>query len=333
MTKKIQEGVSLIICCYNSALLLPVTIQHIAQQKIAKEINWELIVVDNNSADGTIEIAELEWKKYLVENNDFLVLSESRQGLTYARKKGVDAAKFSLIIFCDDDNWLDKNYVSNAYTIMQQNKTIAALGGKGIAVAENALPDWWTDYHLAYAVGEQASATEDISYRKYVWGAGMVVRTSLLKIVFDNQYPFLLTDRKGGTLNSGGDAEICARLLLMNYKLWYDEKLSYKHFITAQRLTNEYKEKMMAGHKEAYNSLHPYYKVIDRVLLPFGRKISLSFSFIPRLVYQSVKKKGNKNYYLTELGMMWGLNFSGMDKDIIYINQLRRFLINKNKNA
>lgn len=55
---EIRAGVSIVICCYNSASRLPETLQHIAEQEVAANISWEVIVVDNASTDNTQEIAK-----------------------------------------------------------------------------------------------------------------------------------------------------------------------------------------------------------------------------------------------------------------------------------
>ena len=51
------SGVSVIVCCYNSAQRLQETIKHLAQQQVPALINWEVIIVNNASTDATYEIA------------------------------------------------------------------------------------------------------------------------------------------------------------------------------------------------------------------------------------------------------------------------------------
>ena len=50
-------GVSLVICCHNSADKLPATIQHLFDLNVKNDVPWELIIVDNASTDGTQETA------------------------------------------------------------------------------------------------------------------------------------------------------------------------------------------------------------------------------------------------------------------------------------
>src|SRR4051812_31837833 len=125
-------GVSIIICCFNSAKRLPETIRHVALQENLDNIKWEVIIVDNNSTDKTIAVAKKEWTKYCLDI-PFTVVQENRQGLSFARKKGVEMAKYDLLIFCDDDNWLQEDYMHFAFEIMKANKNIGIAGGRSVA--------------------------------------------------------------------------------------------------------------------------------------------------------------------------------------------------------
>jgi len=62
MNKQSKDGISVVICCYNSASRLPATLQHIAEQSLDSEILWEIIIVDNASTDNTAEIASTYWQ-------------------------------------------------------------------------------------------------------------------------------------------------------------------------------------------------------------------------------------------------------------------------------
>ena len=104
-----MQGISVIICCYNSSARLTETIKHISLQK-GVNFPFEIILVDNNSTDDTAKAAEQLFLKFKI---NYKLVSESKPGLTYARKCGVLHAKHEILIFCDDDNWLDENYLIN----------------------------------------------------------------------------------------------------------------------------------------------------------------------------------------------------------------------------
>jgi len=44
-----NNGVSVIVCCYNSIIRLPQTLKYLSLQCVPSEIHWEIIIVDNNS--------------------------------------------------------------------------------------------------------------------------------------------------------------------------------------------------------------------------------------------------------------------------------------------
>lgn len=53
-----MEGISIIICCFNSAKRLPENLRHISSQQVGKGVDWEVIIVNNNSSDDTARAAE-----------------------------------------------------------------------------------------------------------------------------------------------------------------------------------------------------------------------------------------------------------------------------------
>jgi len=132
-------GISVIICCYNSASRIGITLKHIALQKARPNILWEVVVVDNNSIDDTQGVARQEWMQYNIPVS-FKIVSEPKPGLIYARQKGVTAAIYDLLLFCDDDNWLAEDYIANAFEIMATHKNVAVLGGCSEGYFETGCP-------------------------------------------------------------------------------------------------------------------------------------------------------------------------------------------------
>ncbi len=317
-----MRGISVIVCCYNSALRLEQTLFHLANQKFSKPINWEVILVNNASTDNTVEIATIGWKKHFCESANFRIVEQPISGLSNARKKGVDVAKFDIIVFCDDDNWLQEEYLEIAYDIMTEKPDVGALGGNGIGVADVEFPEWWDDYKGDYAVGKQAEGSGYINSRGYVWGAGMVTRKKLFLKCFTAIYPSLLTGRNGEILSSGDDSEFCFRLLLLNYDLYYEEKLLFTHYITENRLTLDYNEKLLKGHLDAYSILYKYKKILDFKNKNFIQKCIHLLKICRQLVEKCLSRTGaNKMRIMEELYL--NLKFDFIPCDIDYKKILR----------
>lgn len=279
-----KSGISVIICCYNSAARLPQTLKHLFLQRISSAIDWEIIIVDNNSSDNTSFIAEKEWSAYN-STVPFKVVQEPLQGLSNARKRGVKNASYELILFCDDDNWLEKNYLTHAYNIMHSNPNIGVLGGQSEGYFEVTKPVWFKNFEFAYALGKQLPSTGIANDRKYIAGAGMVVRKSILQKLEDLSFYNLLSDRKGKDLSSGGDSELCLIVLFLGYDLYYDERLQFIHYIPAGRLSWSYCVNMISesyGIPQIYYNLYnlSYKHAINNTCISFNEayKISLQRS-------------------------------------------------------
>src|SRR6185437_15848637 len=111
-------GISVIICCFNSAKRLAPTLEHLYKQKNIPLSSWEVIVVNNCSTDDTAPVAAQIWDSFPSHKPDFRVVDEQTPGLSSARQRGIDESRYGFVVFCDDDNWLDENYLSIALNIM-----------------------------------------------------------------------------------------------------------------------------------------------------------------------------------------------------------------------
>ncbi len=256
-----SKGVSIIICCFNSGSLLGQTLQHIAVQNIAGDLACEVIVVDNASTDNTKEIARSIWFKSSSNKINLSIVHEPKPGLAYARQKGINEARYDYLIFCDDDNWLDKNYINNVFTLFDKHPGVGVLGGTGIAQFEDERlkPVWFDTFYHGYAVGAQAEKECTLNG---VYGAGMAVRKSLLKEVIDTS-PMFLHGRKQNHLSSGEDSEICLRIRLAGYNILYSPQLTFKHFLTTKRLTWYYLKRLHIGFAKSFVVLNLYEQALN----------------------------------------------------------------------
>lgn len=110
--------ISIILCTYNpdqDSFLR--SIKAICGLIIPEGKEVELIVVDNNSSPPIAALVE----KYIPISEIKLsvkVVSEPTPGLLYARKKGFETSIGEIIVFFDDDNEPDQNYLTEVQRIM-----------------------------------------------------------------------------------------------------------------------------------------------------------------------------------------------------------------------
>lgn len=241
---------SIIICVFNAVPRLQKTLEHLASIEYPSDF-MEVIIVDNNSSDGSAEFAEKIWNS-CNPSVSLKIVRETQQGLSSARKRGIFESRFDYLVFCDDDNWLDSQYLMIANDTLSNNKSIGVLGGQGLPVTDaDGFPNWFYTYSGGYAVGVQAMKSGDISGRGFVWGAGAVMRRDLLVAIFSAGYELLLSGRIGEKLAAGDDCEMCKWFLLANYRLWYEENMIFRHFISRERLTTDYLNNLFIGFSDS----------------------------------------------------------------------------------
>jgi len=267
-----RKGISVIICTFNGAERLPKTIEHIARQTISAKINWEVILADNGSLDGSKDIAYSIWEERNLAKIPFKVIVESRPGKLYALQTAIDEAEYEYLIICDDDNWLSPDYLENAYQLLESMPEIGAIGGQGIPVTDGIkLPQWFKDHHSDYAVGQQAETTGFLKPRSVLWGAGLCTRKTVYKEMYKT-FPSLLTEHPTANILSAEDTEYCMRLNLKGYRLYYDADLKYQHFIPARKLTKEFRDqKLLKGFDNANDILRNYHAAMRATVKTKGR--------------------------------------------------------------
>ncbi|MDD2635215.1 MAG: glycosyltransferase [Bacteroidales bacterium] len=254
-----KKGVTVIVCCYNSAPRLPETIKHLALQKVPIGFKWEVIVANNNSSDNTVEVAKTEWLKYPQCEADFKIIDEPKPGLSYAREAGINASAFEYLVFCDDDNWLDENYVEKGFLIFEKHADVGIIGGIGYPISEIEAPEWVDRLKLWHATGPQFDEEGDITEKKgAVYGAGMFMRKEAFLKMKKNGFSSIASDRKGKSLASGGDTEYCFVMRLIGYKIHFSKQLVFKHYFPKNRLNWNYNKQLFKASGLSYAQIIIY---------------------------------------------------------------------------
>jgi glycosyltransferase involved in cell wall biosynthesis len=233
-----NHGISIIICCHNSAERLPMVLQNLSVQKRTDNINYEIIIVDNASTDDTTAVARNNW---MGNPEIFKIIHEKNPGLSYARMAGLAASIYDIINFIDDDNLVNPEWIHSIYSIMKENSSIGMLGGLGIPKFDSEPPPWFSKFQDAYAVGPQGSTSGFVpKSRMYLHGAGITIRRKIWNELDKKGFKFQLTGRKGKSLSSGEDYELSCAVRILGYQLYYEEKLTFEHMIPEQRLKPAY---------------------------------------------------------------------------------------------
>jgi len=129
---------SVVVCTYNRSHNLPSCIQALAAQEGSERIQWEVLVVDNNSTDDTAATVERLRSKHRI---GIRYTFEPQQGLSNARNCGVRQTVATHVIFIDDDIHVCPFWLRSYAEVFAQYSCYAA-GGPIRVVSPKALPAW-----------------------------------------------------------------------------------------------------------------------------------------------------------------------------------------------
>lgn len=273
-------GVSIVIITYNGSKRLIPTLDHIYNLK-TDSIDVELIIIDNNSKDDTLEVLNRKLQGSPFKSR---IVQEQNQGQAFARWRGVVEAKHEYILFCDDDNWLNSDYLVNGLNIISQDNSIAALGGNGVPQYEDhsKVPHWFEDYKNAVGCGPQGSVSGDTTDDKgCLYTAGTFVSKKWVLQLYNSGFEPALTGRIGNSLIGGEDTELTYFLKLIGGKLYYSDSLVFKHYMPSNRLNSEYFKKLYRSFGFSNEILRPVDEYINNL---FPQKKS-TFSILRDLFY------------------------------------------------
>lgn len=113
--------ISIIIPVFNDAEHIDNCLKHILKQDFPKEL-FEIIVVDNGSCDGSIEVVK-NYKEVT------LIMEHERKNSPYsARNRGIENSKGDIIALLDSTCYPHAAWLSNASNVLE-DKSIHILGG------------------------------------------------------------------------------------------------------------------------------------------------------------------------------------------------------------
>ena len=264
----------MILCTHNPRLALLQRVLRALRAQTLSSTQWELIIVDNNSALAlTLASEDGDWHPNL------RLIHEPQQGLTHARACGIRASRANLLVLVDDDNILRNDYLERALTISRSHPFLGAWGGSIEGEFESEPPPWARtrlDFLAVRPCHRSVWTSEYYRSAATPNGAGMCVRKWIaedyLARVAQNPLRALL-DRSGDDLISGGDIDLANTAIDNGLGVGVFADLVLTHVIPLGRFTEKYFLRLAAGLQASF--------VITRALRgievppPFSRRLLL----------------------------------------------------------
>ena len=253
--------IKIAICCvtYNGSTRIVDCLNHISALIIPNDVSLSLVVVDNASTDDTFLKIQTYWNQQNL-NIDFVLKRMDFNDLALARLLAYENLECDYVITCDDDNLLPPNYLEIGLSYFNAYPKIGVLGAQGLLTTSQSIPKWFDDYAYVFACGQQAKFTGNVyPERNVVYGAGMWHKHTLYLKAQSLGFTSFVKSRRGKKLGGGEDSELCWAIKFLGYEIWYADNLSFKHKISDDKLTENYKNKLVKSllvQKNIYSNLH-----------------------------------------------------------------------------
>ncbi|MCM3874602.1 MAG: glycosyltransferase [Pyrinomonadaceae bacterium] len=208
---------------------------------------WEYLLIDNLSKEQLARRVDLSW------HSSARHIREEKLGLTHARLRGIREAAGDILVFVDDDNVLDADYLEQVVLVAEEWPRLGVWAGQNRPGFESNPPDWTRQYWSRLVIREFDSdrwSNQPSQADTMPCGAGMAVRKSVADYyagLHDKGKRNIIMDRTGDSLVSGGDSDlaICACDCGLGMGLFASLKLT--HLIPASRLTEDYLAGLLEG--------------------------------------------------------------------------------------
>ncbi len=218
--------ISVAVCTWNRAALLEECLLSLEGQE-ADPARFEVVVVDNNSSDGTADVV----RAFAARRPNVWGVREERQGLSHARNRAWSVARGDYVAFLDDDAKAPPGWLAAAGEIVEA-RAPALFGGPYYAFYDSPKPRWWKD---SYRSLEMAETARPLGAGEYLSGGNLFVRRDVFDRVggFDPGFGMA-----GNTIAMGEETRFIdeVRRAMPDALVYYDPRLHVHHLVPAAKM-------------------------------------------------------------------------------------------------
>ncbi len=259
--------VTIIITTFNRAPVLLRALESLAQVQTDGEFAREIVVVDNASTDETRATVET-----FAATVDFPVryAYEARQGLPFARNRGLAEAQGDWVSFFDDDQLAEPDWLLTLHREAQSRSLKCVGGARDLVIEADEIPSLHP--YCRKLLGESHGGAGSQRYsRTFLPTTGNVlVHRSVIRQLggFNNNW-----------LEGGEDTNFFNRLIGSGVEAWFVPTALVHHLIPANRLEGPYLERTAQRHGVT----------MARRDLEEGGRLKLFTSLVARLAHGSAR--------------------------------------------
>lgn len=230
--------VSVVVCVYNGERTMDACLASLEKLNYP---NYEVIVVNDGSTDGTRQIAE---------GYDYIrLIHQENKGLSEARNVGIRAATGDIIAFTDADCMADPDWLTHLVARFQSSE-FGAVGGPNLTPPDES----FVASCVAVSPGAPTHVLLDDEVAEHIPGCNMAFRREALEAI-DGFDPIFRA--------AGDDVDLCWRLQYKGFKIgfspaavvWHFRRNTLKDYIKQQQGYGKAEALLFFKHPSRFNVL------------------------------------------------------------------------------
>jgi glycosyltransferase involved in cell wall biosynthesis len=228
--------ISVILWMYNRCQTLPNTLSSVAASNLPESVEWEVLVVHNNSSDQTRHVVQEFCRRH---PGRVRYLFEPRQGKSHALNTGVREARGQVLAFVDEDVTVEPSWLHNL-TAPLKDAQWARTGGRTLLERGCSPPPWLglrEPYNLRGVLARFDAGERPSELARPPAGTNMAFRREMFQ-----KYGSFRTDlgRWPGSLIGREDTEFANRLLAAGERIRYEPSAVVCHAVPENRVRKDY---------------------------------------------------------------------------------------------
>lgn len=240
--------ISAIVCTHNRRDELLHCLRGLTAMEVPSALEWEVLVVDNNSTDGTREAVAR-----VLEDGPANVryTFEPRQGKSFALNRGIDETTGGILAFTDDDVTVSPRWLASIAEAFQ-TFGCAGVGGRVVSDWRCERPRWLApsgSYHLLSVIPEFEHGSAPCVLATQPFGSNMAYSRATFA-----KYGRFRTDlgvRTADSFVGGEDSEFGQRLLRAGETIMYVPEATVHHPVEPARVRKRFFSRWYFDHGRA----------------------------------------------------------------------------------
>ena len=240
--------VDVAICTWNRSAQLKQTLESFSGIDVPDDVGLRLIVVNNNSTDGTASVLEEFKRSQFADDHQFDSLFETEQGHTFSRNCVVsflqnesrDSSESDLVVWTDDDVVVSPDWISKYVAASRENPDVNFFGSVIEPKFAIQQPKWmdenWETVKGCFAHRDLGDKPTEFTKSRLPYGANFAIRTRVQK-----EYKFdIMLGRRGESVMGEDELDLFRRLLKSGHTGQWVPNAVVDHMIPFDRMNERY---------------------------------------------------------------------------------------------